>query len=71
MKIIRGMELHNESREEKLPDFAPDFLYIAFRVELDYFRKSSAPWHWHRAVELFYVESGELKYRTPNIDGVF
>ena len=71
MKIIRGMELHNESREEKLPDFAPDFPYIASRVELDYFRESSAPWHWHRAVELFYIESGELKYRTPNAVEVF
>ena len=23
------------------------------------------PWHWHKAVELFYMESGALEYETP------
>lgn len=29
------------------------------------------PWHWHNAIELFYMESGELKYHTPNRTMVF
>ncbi len=24
------------------------------------------PWHWHPAIELFYIENGELKYHTPS-----
>ena len=71
MKIIRSIELHPGSREEKLPDFMPDFPYIASRAELDRYRQPFVPWHWHRAVELFYMESGTLRYRTPNAEKIF
>lgn len=66
MKVIRSLEFHAGSKEEKLPDFASNFPYIATRAELDYYKESLVPWHWHKAVELFYMESGELKYYTPN-----
>ena len=66
MKIIRSIEYHTGTQEEKLPDFNPDFPYIYSRAELDYYRESFVPWHWHKAVELFYIESGEITYHTPN-----
>lgn len=65
MKVVHGVEFHSGSKEEKLPDFTSDFPYISSRAELDNFRECSAPWHWHKAIELFYMESGELEYYTP------
>ena len=71
MRITRSFEFHIGSKEEKLSYFAPNFPYIASRAELDYYNDSFVPWHWHKAVELFYMESGELKYYTPNRIMVF
>lgn len=71
MKTIRSVEFHTGSREEKIPGFHPDFPYIASRVDFDYFREAFVPWHWHKAVEIFYMESGELRYCTPNGTAVF
>ena len=71
MKLIRGIEFCAGSREERLPDFAPDFPYIASRVEMDFYPERFVPWHWHSAVELFYMESGSLEYSTPQGKAVF
>lgn len=71
MKTVRGVEFYTGSREEKLPDFTPEFPYLASRAELDYYQDPFVPWHWHRAIELFYIESGELRYETPNETMVF
>lgn len=68
MKTIRGIELCTASREELLPGFARDFPYIATRAELDAY---PVPWHWHKTVEIFYVESGSLEYHTPGGRVVF
>ena len=65
MKNIQGIEFHIGSKEELLPGFAADFPYIASRVEFDKNIWWSAPWHWHRSVELFYMESGALEYHIP------
>lgn len=48
-----------------LPGFAKEFPYIATRAEVDKYMGRYAPWHWHKPVELFYVESGSLEYETP------
>lgn len=66
MKNIRGIELNDASREELLLDFAADFPYIATCAELDKYTEPFVPWHWHRTVELFYMESGTLEYTTPH-----
>ena len=71
MKLIRGIEFCAGSREERLPDFAPDFPYIASRAEMDFYPERFVPWHWHSAVELFYMESGSLEYSTPQGKAVF
>lgn len=65
MKDIRELKFQAGSREELLPGFAPEFPCIASRVELDCYPGRCAPWHWHRAAELFYVENGSIEYHTP------
>ena len=65
MQVIHNLEFRTGSKEEKLPGFGPEFPYIASRAELDHYRDFCVPWHWHKAVELFYMESGELRYHTP------
>lgn len=71
MKVIHNIEFYSGSKEEKLPDFSNDFPYIASRAELDKYMGRFVPWHWHKAIELFYMESGELEYYTPNGKMVF
>lgn len=71
MKIIHSLAFQIGSKEEKLPYDTPDFPYLASRAELDFYREPFVPWHWHNAIELFYMESGELKYDTPHESFVF
>ena len=66
MQIIRSIQIHEASNEELLPGFSQDFPYIASCAELDKYIEPATPWHWHRTVELFYMESGTLEYTTPN-----
>lgn len=65
MNNVSTIEFHAGSKEELLPGFESDFTYIASRAELDKFTERFVPWHWHKAVELFYIESGLLEYCTP------
>ncbi len=65
MKNIHSIEFYTGSKEELLPDFECDFPYIASRAELDKYTGRYVPWHWHKTVELFYMESGCLEYNTP------
>ncbi len=71
MKNIHRIELKDGSKEELLPDFDPDFPYIASYVEFDQCIGKQAPWHWHKEVELFYIEHGSLEYYTPGGSMVF
>lgn len=65
MKKIQKIEVNTGNQEELLPDFMPNFPYIATCAELDKYIEPVVPWHWHRAVELFYIQSGCLEYATP------
>lgn len=65
MKSVQKIEFYTGSKEEMLPGFTDDFPYIASRAELDKYPGRFVPWHWHRAVELFYMESGSVEYSTP------
>ncbi|MZX02391.1 AraC family transcriptional regulator, partial [Escherichia coli] len=65
MKNRQNIEFQMGSREESLPGFSSDFPYIASRAELDKYPGQFVPWHWHQAVELFFIESGSLEYYTP------
>ena len=63
MESVQGITLNESSKEERLPGFASDFPYIANRV---FYAEPLTPWHWHRPVELFYIEKGCLEYTTPH-----
>ena len=71
MRITRSLEFQIGSNEEKLPYATAAFPYIASRAELDDYREPFVPWHWHNAVELFYMESGVLQYHTPHETIIF
>ena len=58
------INVNYNTREEMLPDFSYDFPYTATKAYIT--SDKSAIWHWHTAVELFYIESGSLEYNTPN-----
>ncbi len=66
MENIQAVIFRAGSKEELLPHFSPEFPYIATQAELDRYVGHYVPWHWHKAVELFYMESGVLEYYTPN-----
>lgn len=67
MKNIHKVEFKPGTKEELLPDFSPAFPCVTSCVEIDRHIGKTAPWHWHRAVELFYIESGgALEYNTPS-----
>ena len=71
MQNITSIQILEESSEELLPGFSQDFPYIASRAELDKYIEPATPWHWHRPVELFYMERGTLEYSTPNGTWIF
>lgn len=71
MKDIRKIEFHTGSKEEFLPGLSAEFPYIATRAFIDQYIGRFVPWHWHKAVEIFYMESGTLEYRTSNEKWVF
>ena len=68
MKNIQSISLRENTKEELLPDFSQDFPYIATQAELN---RYSVPWHWHPAIELFYMQTGTLEYTTPSGKWVF
>ncbi len=57
------IELKHNTKEEILSDFTYDFPYSVSKIYLSGTRENI--WHWHKAVELVYVESGTLEYSTP------
>lgn len=71
MNVVHNIEFRSGSKEEKLPGFSNDFPYIASRAELNRYMGGLVPWHWHKAIELFYMESGGLEYYTPKGKAVF
>lgn len=71
MQHIQSMEINAHSSEEILPGFTPEHPDIAVCAELSRYPDPFTPWHWHRPVELFYMESGTLEYQTPGGRCVF
>lgn len=71
MKNVNSIEFQAGTKEELLPGFTAGFPYIATRAELDKYIGRYVPWHWHKTVELFYMESGMAEYGTPNGNVLF
>lgn len=71
MRKTLRIELNEDTREEQLPEFTPEFPYLASCCLFDEYLGPVGPWHWHRAMELFFIESGTLEYTTPKGKWVF
>lgn len=71
MLEIRSMNVHPDTKEELLPEFHEDFPYIMTTPLFSYVEKNLTRWHWHNALELFYIEKGSLTYYTPSGKFVF
>ena len=65
------VEYENDSRKEKDAFDDPTFPYNLTITHLDRSRQRFAPWHWHPAVEIFYIQQGSLEYETPHHHMVF
>ena len=51
-------------REERFAEITDAWPYVLEAAELDRYPQRTCSWHWHREVELFYVESGQVEYRV-------
>lgn len=71
MNHVHGIQYKNNSKEELFPDFGPDFPYTCSYVEFGLCIGGQIPWHWHKEIELFYIEKGTLEYDTPGGKIVF
>ena len=65
MRKFTGITRVLDNKQELFPSFSEDFPYIATLARIDKRPGGIVPWHWHDAVELFYMESGCLEYETP------
>lgn len=66
MEHIRTIHLNSQSHQEILPDFTAEFPYRFSISEPGSFPGGQVPWHWHSALELFYIQSGTLVYETSS-----
>lgn len=72
MLFIRSsdIDLYPGSQEERLPGFSPQFPHICSQALLPD-GPAGCIWHWHKSMELFYVEQGALIYHTPGGQRLF
>lgn len=59
------LELKN-NREEVLPEYTEEFPYVCMFRRTDECIGRKIAWHWHSALEIDYVEEGEIEYKTPD-----
>ena len=73
MLMIRSsdIDLYPGSQEERLPGFSAQFPHISSYVLPPDGSTGSCIWHWHRSMELFYIEKGALRYHTPGAQRLF
>lgn len=71
MNHVHGIQYKNNTKEELFPDFSPEFPYISSYVAFERCIGGQIPWHWHKEVELFYIEKGTLEYSTPGGSVIF
>ena len=64
MRAISDLELKS-NQEEILPGYTEAFPYVCMFRRMDECIGRKIAWHWHSALEIDYVEEGELEYKTP------
>lgn len=65
MELADQLLYQGTTREQYMPGFTKKFPYYAVCSKMDKGFRMEAPWHWHRSVELFYMEKGSVEYFTP------
>lgn len=70
MKDSSSLDYIKGSNEEFLP-LDSDFPYICQKVFLNEHPQGYIPWHFHEAMELFYVEKGAMIYQSSNCQITF
>lgn len=71
MQIVRSLEYASNNKEENLPKYEESFPHICTEARIHEWPSKSVPWHWHAALELFYMEKGDLEYTVPGGKYVF
>ena len=62
---VDGVRFKDETEEELLPQFHSDFPYIRNCLDFQKNEQRFYPWHWHKAIEIFYIDRGQLIHATP------
>ncbi len=65
MLFMTQIELKSD-REEIVPVNSKEFPYMSVIAYPDGYAGGYIPWHWHSALEICYVENGEIEYHTSN-----
>ena len=66
MRCDGSIRVDPSTRHETLNVMTQEFPYQADLCDLHDFPGNQFPWHWHRAVEIFYIRSGRLVYHLPH-----
>lgn len=66
METVSSVQLMGSGNQERLPVCLPDFPCLSSCVRLDADHPDAVCWHWHRALELFYLKQGSLEYQTAH-----
>ncbi len=54
------------NKEEILPGYTEEFPYVCMFRRMDECIGRKIAWHWHSALEIDYVEEGEIEYKMPD-----
>lgn len=54
------------NKEEILPGYTEEFPYVCMFRRMDECIGRKIAWHWHSALEIDYVEEGEVEYKAPD-----
>lgn len=65
MRHSGAIQVDPSTRHETLEGMTQDFPYQADLCDLHDYPGNFFPWHWHRAVEIFYLRKGRLVYHLP------
>ena len=68
---VDGVTFKPGTEEELLPQFHASFPYVCTCLELPNTTVQHTPWHWHKAIEIFYIDRGQLTYSTPSSEIIF
>ncbi len=71
MRHSGAIRVDPSTKHETLDQMTQDFPYRADLCDLHDYPGNLFPWHWHRALELFYMRKGRLTYHLPQGTVVF